>query len=245
MNLALLTLTMIVAALYSSVGHGGATGYLAVMSFFGVPKDTMATTALFLNCMTASVSFFAYQREGYHSMRLTWPFIATSIPCAFLGAMMKLSEEQYATLLAVVLFLTALRLAFFRHGGEEPQRFATPPPLATAATTGAILGILSGAVGIGGGIFLSPIIILFKWADPKTTSATAALFIIANSVSGLIGRAASGTLASTDITAFLVVAFFGAMVGAHWGCKISSSLGLRRMLALVLVIAGVKLFLPH
>lgn len=245
MNLALVSLTMIVAALYSSVGHGGATGYLAVMSFFGVPKDTMATTALFLNCMTAGVSFFTYQREGYHCLRLTWPFLATSIPCSFLGATTKLSEQQYATLLAVVLFLTALRLAFFRQQADAPQRFTTPPPLEIAATVGAILGLVSGAVGIGGGIFLSPVIILLKWADAKTTSATAALFIIANSVSGLIGRAASGTLANTDITAFLVVAFFGAMVGAHWGCKMSSSLGLRRMLAIVLVIAGVKLFLPH
>lgn len=236
---------MIIAALYSSVGHGGATGYLAVMSFFGVPKDTMATTALFLNCMTAGISFFSYKQAGYLSMRLTWPFIAASIPCAFLGAGIKMSEEQYAVALAVVLLLTALRLAFYRQDTQAPLKFVAPPRLPVAAGIGGALGVISGAIGIGGGIFLSPIIILFKWADPKTTSATAALFIIVNSFSGLIGRAMSGTLATTDITAYLVVAFFGAVAGSYWGCKMSSSLGLRRMLAVVLVIAGVKLFLPH
>jgi uncharacterized membrane protein YfcA len=205
----------------------------------------MATTALFLNCMTAGISFFSYKQAGYLSMQLTWPFIAASIPCAFLGAGIKMSEEQYAIALAIVLFLTALRLAFYQQDRQAPLKFVAPPRLPLAAGIGAALGVISGAVGIGGGIFLSPVIILFKWADPKTTSATAALFIIVNSVSGLIGRAMNGTLASTDITPFLVVAFFGAVAGSYWGCRMSSSVGLRRMLAVVLVIAGVKLFLPH
>lgn len=234
----------VIAALYSSVGHGGATGYLALMAFLNMPPPVMATTALTLNCLTAGISSLVYTRAGYFSWKLTLPFILSSIPCAYLGAMVRLDEKQYAVLLAVALCVTAALLVRRKPSQTQEQFVITPSP-AAAGAVGAILGLISGAIGIGGGVFLSPIIILMRWADTKTTSATAAVFIIANSVSGLLGRARAGTLEYGNVVPFLLCAFIGAIAGSIWGAKLATANKLRLALAAVLLVAAVKMFLPR
>ncbi|MDZ4836292.1 MAG: sulfite exporter TauE/SafE family protein [Candidatus Melainabacteria bacterium] len=259
MDLLALPAFLLIAALYSAVGHGGATGYLALMSFFNVPPHVMACTALTLNCLTAGISCFVYSRAGYLSPRLTLPFIVTSIPCAFLGAMVKLDERQYAVLLGSTLIVTAILLLLKRQkpiksenktisssaeSSSPPEKFVCSPPLPQAGLSGALLGFLSGAVGIGGGVFLSPLIILARWADTKSTSATAAVFIIANSASGLVGRALSGALEFGNVVPFLAAALIGAIAGSYWGAHRSTAGVLRIPLAIVLFIAALKMFLP-
>jgi len=245
LNIPVLIAIAIVAALYSSVGHGGATGYLAILSLLNVPPREMASTALILNCLTASISLASYSRAGFLSWRLTWPFLIASVPCAFFGAMVKLSEQQYAWLLGSVLIFVAARLGFYQPADRSEPRFIENPKLPAALAAGAILGFLSGAVGIGGGVFLSPLIILMGWADTKTTSASAALFIIANSISGLLGRALAGTLVCQDILPYLIFGLVGALAGSYWGVRLSTGRGLRRVLAVVLIIASAKMFIPH
>ncbi len=245
----------IVAALYSAVGHGGATGYLAILSLLSVPPHVMASTALTLNCLTAGISCFAYARAGYLSWRLTIPFVVASVPAAFMGAMVKLTESQYNYLLGAVLILTAIKLAISRDMKKQTEsadeegkpslagRFVAIPALPKSLLVGFVLGFLSGSVGIGGGVFLSPVIILFNWADTKTTSATAAFFIIANSVSGLTGRAIGGTLTYGEIIPYLIFGCIGAIVGSTWGVRFSTGTTLRRVLAFVLLIAAIKMFI--
>jgi uncharacterized membrane protein YfcA len=240
-----LPLFTLIAALYSSVGHGGATGYLALMSFFDMPPQVMSTTALVLNCLTAGISCFVYTRAGYLSAKLTLPFVLTSVPFALLGALIKLSEKQYSWLLATALSITAALLIFRKKKPTEEERFVCSPPFFKAACVGALLGFVSGAIGIGGGVFLSPIIILMRWADTKTTSATAAVFIIANSVSGLVGRLMAGTLEFGNVLPFLASAFVGALAGSLWGAKLSTDSKLRMALAAVLFVAALKMFLPE
>ena len=239
-----LFLIFLVALLYSAVGHGGATGYLAVMSLYGVPPAVMATTALILNCVTAGISLTFFSRAGFLSLRLTAPFVIMSIPAAFLGALVPVTKEQYTYLLGTTLVLAALRLVFYKNDADpDAERFVRQPNVWLAGGIGACLGFLSGAVGIGGGVFLSPVLILAGWADPKTTSATSAMFILANSVSGLVGRGLSGSLVCADVIPYLGCALVGAVLGSAYGSKISSGVGLRRLLAGVLLIAVVKMFM--
>jgi hypothetical protein len=233
-----------VAALYSSVGHGGATGYLALMSFMGLSPDVMSTTALVLNLLTASISCFVYARAGFFSIKLTMPFILSSIPAALLGSMVPLDERQYSWMLACALIVTAVLLVYSKWKTSGSTPFSSPPALYQGSLVGGTLGFVSGAIGIGGGVFLSPVIILMRWADTKTTSATAALFIIANSASGLIGRALAGKLAFGNVQPFLFCAFLGAVAGSFWGAKLSSATKLRLALAIVLMVAAIKLFIP-
>ncbi len=236
-------LVSLVAALYSAVGHGGATGYLALMSFLDMPPTVMASSALTLNLLTAGISCYTYSKAGYFSARLCMPFILTSIPCAFVGALIKLSDEQYALLLSIVLTVTAISLIARKGSARDETKFVKTPSVLVAASVGACLGLVSGAVGIGGGVFLSPIVLLCNWADAKSTSAAASVFIIANSLSGLIGRTMSGNLAYGDLLPLLIFAFLGATVGSHWGARLSSSKTLRRVLAVVLLTAALKGFI--
>ncbi len=235
-------LVSLVAALYSAVGHGGATGYLALMSLLNMPPNVMASSALTLNLLTAGISCYAYSKAGYFSARLSLPFILTSIPCAFIGALIKLDEKQYAVLLAAVLSVTAISLVAKKTSPEAETRFVKTPAVPVAGSVGAFLGLVSGAVGIGGGVFLSPVILLCNWADAKSTSAAASVFIIANSLSGLIGRTMSGNLAYGNLLPLVIFAFLGASVGSHWGARVSSSKALRGVLAMVLLTAAIKGF---
>lgn len=234
-------LIFVVAALYSSIGHGGASGYLAVMAFFQLAPAEMKTTALILNILVAGIASIEYYRAGHFSFKLTWPFIVASIPAAFLGGMLHISNKVYGILLGIALVVAALRLAMAALPRQTPDD-QRDVPLPMALPTGAGVGLLSGLVGIGGGIFLSPIIILMKWADTKRTSATAAVFIVVNSLAGLSGHLASGKdMVGVAALPLLATALFGGMIGAHWGANRFSSIALRRILAVVLITASVKM----
>jgi len=235
-------LVFIVAVLYSSVGHGGASGYLAVLSFFVLAPEVMASTALLLNVLVAGLGMYAFYRAGHFSFRLAWPFIVLSIPAAFLGGMMGVSEDLYFLLLAVILGIAAFRLAFVVNDSiREPDM--APIRLGTALPAGAGIGLLSGIVGVGGGIFLSPLMILLKWASTKRTAAVSALFIVVNSVAGLAGRFVRGGLEFGSLWVLVLAGFVGGLIGSHLGANRFSGLILRRLLAAVLVVAAAKLFL--
>jgi uncharacterized membrane protein YfcA len=232
-------LVFIVAALYSSVGHGGASGYLAVLSFFAVAPATMGSTALTLNILVAGVALFSYVRAGHLSWRLAWPFILLSIPAAFVGGLVRVSERTYFVLLALALVFAAYRLAMSATGSAEGTEYK-PVKLSASLPAGAAIGFLSGIVGVGGGIFLSPVMLLFRWADAKKTSAVAALFIVVNSLAGLAGRLVKGELAIGAFAPLIVVAFLGGLLGSYYGANRFSGIVLRRLLAVVLVIAALK-----
>ncbi|MFQ5798181.1 MAG: sulfite exporter TauE/SafE family protein [Bacteroidota bacterium] len=229
-----------VAILYSSVGHGGASGYLAVLSFFSIAPALMSSTALVLNVLVSTTAFFAFYRAGHFSIGLVWPFLVTSVPSAFVGGAVQLPTKAYFLLLAGVLLFAACRLIMEIRAGRD-EAFARPPKLAVALPVGAGIGAVSGIVGVGGGIFLSPLILLKAWAGAKRTAAVSALFILVNSLAGLSGRLYTGTFALRELVPLLVAAFLGGIVGSRLGATRFSSLTLRRLLGVVLILASLKL----
>lgn len=244
-------LIFIVAFLYASVGHGGASGYLAVLSFFGFSRPEMASTALILNILVAGLSFYAYFRSGHFSARLTFPFIIASIPAAFVGGLLKLPPHAYSVLLALTLLFAAFRLSWTPNAPRklpdgsldlnQPLPETKPVSLKIGLPVGGGIGLLSGMVGVGGGIFLSPVMLLMRWADVKHTSATAALFIVVNAASGLLGRFVSHGIVIGNLVPLLLAAAAGGWLGAYLGATRFSSITLRRLLAFVLVLAAFKL----
>jgi hypothetical protein len=233
-------LVFFVALAYSSVGHGGASGYLAVLSFFGLPPAAMAPSALLLNLLVAGTSFTAYWRAGLFVFRLLWPFLLTSVPFAFLGGLTTVPIRAYLLLLSAVLLFAAFRLlAVAGSGGEEAS--LRPPPLAVALPVGAGIGFLSGVIGVGGGIFLSPLLILLKWADAKRTAAVSAAFIWINSLAGLYGHVLHKAVDWSGLVWLVGAAFAGGLVGSYLGARRFQGLWLRRILAVVLLVATLKL----
>lgn len=232
----------VVAVLYSSVGHGGASGYLAVMAFFAVAPEITRPTALVLNLFVASIATVQFWRAGYFSWRLFWPFAATSIPFAFIGGLIHMPTNLYKIVLGLVLLFAAFRLAWkFASDNDEASR----PRFLYALIVGAGIGLLSGLVGVGGGIFLTPVLLLMHWSETKTAAGISALFIFVNSVAGLTGRfyanpALLETLPSS-VWFWIISAVIGGMAGSLLGATKFNSLMLRRVLALVLLFAAVKL----
>jgi uncharacterized protein len=242
MQILLTFLLFVVAALYSSVGHGGASGYLAILSLFSVPTAQMSGTALILNVVVASLASYAFIRAGHFSLRITWPFALTSIPMAFVGGLLKTADRTYFLLLAIALLVAAFRLSvsFARHDAPEETRVIK---LAAALPTGGAIGLLSGIVGVGGGIFLSPVLILLRWATTKQAAATAAVFILVNSLAGLAGRMVRGHIVVMPLLLPLAAAAVGGYIGSHFGARRFSGLTLRRLLAFVLLLAAIKLII--
>lgn len=230
-------LTLLIAFLYASVGFGGATGYLAAMSLLGISPQVMSSTALVLNILVASISFSSFYRAGYLRRDLLLPFVLTSVPAAFLGGRLKITDEIYTILLYAVLTFVALRLLFFS-SQKEDHRPMRRLPLAWALVCGLGIGLLSGMVGIGGGIFLSPVIILARWGSAKQASAVAAAFIVLNSLSGLAGRLSSGTFQFDAFSLSLIpFGLLGAWMGSAIGAQRLSALSLRRALGVVMSLA--------
>jgi len=237
----LAALVTVIAFLYASVGFGGATGYLAVMSQFEIDPDLMASTALVLNVVVAGISFFNFTRAGHLRKRLTLPFATASIPAAFLGGSIKLAEGAYFILLYSLLTYVMLRMLFARKGRKEETDGSRPPPLWLALACGGGIGLLSGMVGIGGGILLSPVIILAGWGTPKQAAATSAGFILLNSISGLAGRLSGGNLVLDTLGAWLLPAsILGSLTGSYLGARYFSGLWTRRILGIVLLIAVIR-----
>src|SRR5688572_3868987 len=175
---------ILVAVLYSSVGHGGASGYLAVMALLAVTPEITRPTALMLNVFVATIGTIQFYRAGHFSWRTFWPFAVTSIPFAFIGGMINLPISVYKIVLGVVLILAAIRLAWNVKSDPETKE----PNVLIALVIGAVIGLLSGLAGVGGGIFLTPVILLMSWADTKTAAGVSAMFILVNSIAGLAGN---------------------------------------------------------
>jgi len=236
----LLGLVFLVAVAYSSVGHGGASGYLAVLSFFGLAPAAMAPSALLLNLLVAGTSFTSYWRAGHFVPRLLWPFLLTSIPFAVLGGLTPVSAKVYLGLLAVVLLFASFRLLAVVPPKQE-ESFVRVPNLWVALPMGAGIGFLSGVIGVGGGIFLSPLIILLKWADAKRTAAASAAFIWINSAAGLYGHLLRTDVDWSALVWLVGAAAAGGLLGSYLGARRFQGIWLRRILGVVLIVASLKL----
>jgi uncharacterized membrane protein YfcA len=237
--LVIAALILIVALLYSTVGHGGASGYLAVMALFGMAPIVMKPTALVLNIIVATVGTLRFYRAEFFSWRTFWPFALTSIPASFVGGSLSLPVPIYKSVVGVVLLYSAVRLFF--SAATADLRNTTKVPIWIGLLLGAALGLLSGLTGVGGGIFLSPILLLMAWEKTKETSGVAAAFILVNSIAGLLGHIASVSYVPGDITYWAPAALIGSWIGTELGTRLLPVGGIRRWLSLVLALAGLKL----
>jgi uncharacterized membrane protein YfcA len=226
------------ALLYSTVGHGGASGYLAAMALLSIAPAEMRPTALTLNLAVALIGSVKFARAGCFSWPLFWPFALTSIPAAYLGGRVTLPSPVYKVVVGVVLLYAAVRL--FRTAGRTAPT-VTRPPMWAALCVGAVIGFLSGLTGVGGGIFLSPLLLIVGWAETRTASGISAVFILVNSAAGLAGNPASLAHVSTALMVLLPAAVIGGWLGAEYGSRRLAPPVLRKWLAAVLVVAGAKM----
>ena len=232
-------LILLAATLYSSVGHAGASGYLAAMALLGVSVTVMKPTALALNVLVALVATTQYYRAGAFSWRLFWPLAMTAIPMAYLGGTLTLPSHIYKPVLGVVLIYAAWRSFHSAHSYGKLND--TPPRIAYLFLMGATLGFLSGLTGVGGGIFLSPLLLLFRWAQIKVISGVAAAFILVNSIAGLLGTLTTSSTLPEALPYWAMAALLGGFIGSEYGSKRLGNPSIHKLLALVLLIAGLKM----
>lgn len=240
-TLTLITVTVLIfiaAVLYSSVGHAGASGYLAVMALFAVAPEVMKPTALALNILVAFIATFKFYRVGAFSWKIFLPFAIGSIPFAFLGGSLTLPNQFYKPIVGLVLLYAAYRLFKSNSSSESPTQ---PFPFWVGIILGVVIGFLSGLTGVGGGIFISPLLLFMAWANPRETAGVSAAFILVNSIAGLLGNFASVSQLPFTIAYWAPAAAIGGYIGAEYGSKRFGNLTLKRMLAVVLIIAGLKM----
>jgi len=231
-------LLFIVAFLYASVGHGGASGYLALMALFAVSPEVMKPTALLLNLFVSSSSFLQFYRGKHFKWSVFWPLALASIPMAFIGGLIHIDASVYKKLLGILLFIPIVRFLFFKNIEVEKIK---PSKIPVSLFLGAVIGLFSGMIGIGGGIILSPVLLLLCWTDQKQTAAISALFIFMNSVSGLAGQLTQGVTFSPDMFTYVAIAFSGGLLGAYLGAIKFPQNILKNILAIVLALAAYKL----
>lgn len=227
----------VIAFLYSSVGHAGASGYIATMTLFGLAPTVIRPTALLLNILVAIIGSFQFWRAGHFSWKLFWPFALLSIPLAYVGGYLQPSASVLRILIGVVLLFSATRLIFRR--SDPPE--TTTPLRPTAIGVGAGLGFLSGLTGTGGGIFLTPLLLFCRWAYIRQAAAVSALFILVNSVAGLIGYFSAKRSIPTLGFLLAAAAIIGGTIGSRLGSRHFPTRTISILLATVLTIAGVKL----
>ena len=233
-----LGLLPIIAFLYASVGHGGASGYLALMALFSVAPEVMKPTALVLNLFVAGIAFYHYFKAGHFNIRLFVPFAITSIPLAFIGGTIEVDASLYKTILGVLLIFAILKmLNVFGKENAETKEVKTWQGL----VVGGIIGFFSGLIGIGGGIILTHVIGLMQWGKMKEAAAVSAWFLWVNSASGLIGHLTSGVAIGIETLVLVAIAFTGGFFGSYFGSRKLNNDLLRYILAFVLIIASVKL----
>jgi uncharacterized membrane protein YfcA len=244
--LTLAGLILLAAALYSSVGHAGASGYLAAMALMGMAPASMRVTALALNVLVASIGTVSYMRAGHFDWRTFYPFAVLSIPAAFIGGVIHLPPAVYKPIVGVILLVAAAELARSARKSavaEEGDGRTSSVPLVPGLMVGAAIGLLSGLTGTGGGIFLSPVLLFTGWARTRRTSGVSAVFILVNSIAGLAGTTVSLATLPAGLPLWMVVAFIGGVIGTRLGSRWLPVAVLRYFLAAVLVIAGLKLIL--
>lgn len=227
----------LVAVLYSSVGHAGASGYIAVMTLFGLGMAEIKPAALTLNILVASVTAWQFWRAGHFSWQLFAPFALLAIPMAFLGGYLNLPMAALKILVGIVLLVSALRFVYDPREVENPKQ----PRTFVAILCGGLIGLLSGLTGTGGGIFLSPLMLLAKWTQTKAAAAVSAVFILVNSTAGLAGNFTATKYLPQAVWLLLAAALLGGALGSYLGSRHFSGVWIKRLLAVVLLIAGMKL----
>lgn len=235
----LLLLILAAAILYSSVGHGGASGYLAAMGLYGLAPSFMKPAALTMNIAVSGLVGWRLYRSGAFKARLFMPFALASVPLAFLGGALKVQEGTYFLIVGIALWVAALRMFLQPH--DRPA--SGTPAWWAAVVIGGVLGFLSGLTGVGGGIFLSPVLLFLGWTTMRENAAIAAAFIFVNSIAGLAGHLLSGAAYPGGTPPLVAAAFLGGIVGSEMAVRRLSPPTLKRVLGVVLVIAGAKLLL--
>jgi uncharacterized membrane protein YfcA len=228
-----------VALLYSSVGHAGASGYIAVMSLLSLAPAEIKPIALALNILVASIGTWQFWRAGHFSWQLFWPFALLSVPFAFVGGYLNLPTHLFKVLVGIVLLLSAIQFLLRPPAESAPRQ----PPRLVAVGVGGVLGLLSGLTGTGGGIFLTPLLILMRWARTKSAAAVSAPFILLNSASGLAGNISATKNLPPFVLALAIAAVTGGTIGSWFGSRRFPQMTIKRLLAVVLTIAGLKLML--
>ena len=247
----LLVALVVVAAMFASVGHGGASGYLAVLSLTAYATNDPAWLkqhAWCLNLLVAAIAFAAFRSAGHFRMRLTAPFLIASMPMAFVGASLPIDGLLYDVMLSALLLLAAWRLLIDLPSQEGDQEDLRSLHVPSALILGGAIGFVSGMIGVGGGIFLTPFLILFRWAPPKEAAATSAAFIWLNSAAGLAGAALSPqvglAIEPMTVLVFGAAVCIGGLVGSRWGAQLAEPRQIRRMLAFVLTLASGRRLIP-
>ncbi len=232
---------IIIAFLYSSVGHGGASGYLGMMVLLGVSPALMKPSALLLNIIVSAIATIQFYRAGYFRKNLFIPFIILSIPFSFIGSMITINEHVYKVILGICLLISVFRLLMMNKNvvQTENKKFS----LTVALIIGACIGLLSGMIGIGGGILLSPLLILLHWANIKEAAAVAAPFILVNSLAGIFGLSLTGIFFTPQILWWVAAASAGGLAGSYWGSARFNFIALKYLLSVVLILAAGKLFI--
>ena len=231
-------LLFIVAFLYSSVGHGGASGYLALMAIYAISPAVMKPSALLLNLFVSITSFYQFYQGKHFKWQIFLPLAIASVPLAFLGGLISIEADFYKKFLGLLLLIPVIRFLFFANFKTEEIKKNN---IALSILIGSSIGFLSGLIGIGGGIILSPVLLLLKWADQKQTAAISALFIFVNSFSGLAGHLSKGIHFSPDMIYYVAIAFAGGLCGSYFGSLKFNQNILKNTLAIVLLLAGIKL----
>ncbi len=239
MDLLFFLCVLIIAFLYSSSGHGGATAYLAIMAILGFAPDIIKPTALILNLIVSSIAFTLFYKAGYFKFKILLPFAVTSIPMAYLGSQVVISLNAYQVILGILLLIAALRIVY----NPVERKTIKPIPYLIAVPIGAMLGFFSGMIGIGGGVILSPILIIAGWAKTKQTAAVVSLFVFLTSASGLVGIWNSGAGLSNEIVLWGLAGIMGGIAGSYLGGYKFPVSYLRIFLSAVLVFASIKLII--
>ena len=237
----LVPLIFLAALIFSAVGHGGASGYLAAMALMNVAPESMRPAALVLNIFVASIAIYKFYGIGAFSWRIFIPLAIASVPMAYVGGLISLPNHFYKPIVGLVLIFSAIHI--FTQAKKDYQLNPVPASAPLLLGIGAILGLLAGLTGIGGGVLLSPLLLFFKWAETKVISGIAAAFILANSISGLIGVLTKQFVMPSNLPYWIIAAVLGGLIGANYGSRRLGNPAIKKLLSLVLLLAGSKMLL--
>lgn len=238
--LALIPLTFLVAAAYSSVGLGGGTGYLAIMTLLGVPSENLASTALLLNIVVTATALLRYGIAGRIDLTLFMPFLLPAVPLSFVAGLWAVHGRLFDAILAVVLVVVALATAYSARSQEATSRPRPSHLWTVGPLTGGLVGFVSGLLGVGGGVFLGPIVLLLRWAGPKEVAAMNSLFILVVSLAGLMAHGIRGSISLCLVVPLVISVLLGGLLGSHLGETRLSARALKRIFAVIILVAAIR-----